>query len=182
MKTFKYSDIDQSWTLFLDRDGVINVRNFHGYITRVKDFQFIEGSKEAIVRFSEIFGRIVVVTNQQCIGKGILTEGELNDIHNHMTSEIEEAGGRIDKVYYAPQLAAENSIYRKPKSGMADLAKADFPEIDFNKAVMVGDSVSDMDFGLDKNMKTVFITPNYNANYDYSFATLSEFLKEKERS
>ena len=169
---------DKSWTLFLDRDGVINVRNFHGYITNIQDFEFIEGSKEAIVRFSEIFGRIIVVTNQQCIGKGIISEPELNAIHAHMIAEIEEAGGKIDKVYFAPQLASENSIYRKPKSGMADLAKRDFPEIDFEKSIMVGDSISDMEFGIDKNMKTVFITPKPNENFDFNFKMLGDFLKE----
>lgn len=169
---------DKSWTLFLDRDGVINVRNFHGYITRVEDFKFIEGSKEAIVRFSKIFGRIVVVTNQQCIGKGIISEDELNSIHAHMVNEIEQAGGKIDKVYFAPELAAENSIYRKPNSGMADLAKTDFPEIDFKKSVMVGDSISDMEFGQDKGMRTVFITPERNEAYDFNYETLDGFLKK----
>lgn len=176
-KSFEFNVYDKSWTLFLDRDGVINVRNFHGYITQIQDFEFIEGSMDAIVRFSKVFGRIVVVTNQQCIGKGIISEEELNGIHNHMLSEIEQAGGKIDRVYFAPQLAAENSVYRKPNSGMADLAKADFPEIDFNKSVMVGDSVSDMKFGMDKQMRTVFIHPEENTDYDYCFKTLNEFLK-----
>ena len=176
-KAFEAEVYDKSWTLFLDRDGVINVRNFHGYITRIQDFEFIEGSKEAIARFSKIFGRIVVVTNQQCIGKGIISEEELNDIHNHMLAEVEQAGGRIDKVYFAPQLAAENSIYRKPKSGMADLAKQDFPEINFEKSVMVGDSLSDMEFGMDKGMRTVYIHPETNDTYDFCFKTLGGFLK-----
>lgn len=175
-KKFELDVYDQSWTLFLDRDGVINVRNFHGYITSIEDFKFIEGSKEAIVRFSQIFGRIVVVTNQQCIGKGIILESELEDIHQYMVSEIEAAGGRIDKVYYAPQLVSEKSIYRKPNSGMADLAKTDYPEIDFNKSIIVGDSISDMTFGMNKNMKTVFINPELDKTYDFCYKTLSEFL------
>lgn len=169
--------IDKSWTLFLDRDGVINVRDFNGYITNIQDFEFIEGSKEAIARFSKVFGRIVVVTNQQCIGKGIISEDKLNEIHAHMLSEIEQVGGKIDKVYFAPQLAAENSIYRKPKSGMADLAKQDFPEINFNKSVIVGDSISDMDFGIDKGMRTVFIHPEPDSTYDFCFKTLDGFLR-----
>ena len=177
-KAFEFDVYDKSWTLFLDRDGVINVRNFHGYITRVEDFKFIEGSKEAIVRFSKIFGRIVVVTNQQCIGKGIISENELNEIHAHMLREIEEVGGNIDKVYFAPQLAVENSIYRKPNSGMADLAKKDFPEINFEKSVMIGDSISDMEFGQDKGMRTVFITPERNEAYDFNYETLDGFLKK----
>lgn len=168
-----YEKIDRSWTLFLDRDGVINVRDFHGYITRIEDFDFIEGSLEALVRFSKIFDRIVVVTNQQCIGKKIISTNQLDSIHQYMIEEIEKAGGRIDKVYYAPQLAKENSIYRKPQSGMADLAKVDFPEIDFSKSIIVGDSESDMQFGINKGMKTVFITPESIEKYDYCCKTLN---------
>jgi len=178
MSDLSDTSFDKSWTLFLDRDGVINVRNFHGYITQVEDFKFIDGSKEAIVRFSKIFGRIVVVTNQQCIGKGIISEDKLNAIHKHMLDEITKAGGHIDQVYFAPQLASENSVYRKPNSGMADLAQQDFPEINFEKSIIIGDSISDMAFGLNKGMRTVFIHPEVNNTYDYCYKTLGEFLKE----
>jgi D,D-heptose 1,7-bisphosphate phosphatase len=150
----KYKD----WTLFLDRDGVINVRNFHGYITRVEDFKFIDGSLKAVVEFSKLFARVVVVTNQQCIGKGIITSEKLDEIHSYMTSEVKKNGGNIDAIYYAPNLASENSELRKPKAGMADLAKKDFPEIDFTKSIMVGDSISDLEFGKAKDMKTIFIS------------------------
>lgn len=166
--------IDKSWTLFLDRDGVINVRNFDGYITSIDSFKFIEGAIEALIRFSNTFGRIVIVTNQQCIGKGIIKAHELDLIHEYMISEIQKAGGKIDKVYYAPQLASEKSIYRKPNSGMADLAKQDFPEIDFKKSIIVGDSISDMDFGINKGMKTVFISPDEVNEYHIQSKSLFE--------
>lgn len=173
-------EIDKTWTLFLDRDGVINVRDFNGYITKEEDFVFIDGVLEALKGFSEVFGRIVVVTNQQCIGKEIIPEDTLNQIHAKMISEIENAGGRIDKVYFAPQLASEISIYRKPNSGMADLAQADFPEIDFKKSIMVGDSISDLQFGKNKGMKTVFISDIENELSDYTILNLRD-LKFSEK-
>jgi histidinol phosphatase-like enzyme len=74
---------------------------------------------EAIVHFSKIFKRIVVVTNQQGIGKGVMTESNLSTVHTYMVQEIEKLGGRIDAVYFAPQLAKENSLMRKPEGGMA---------------------------------------------------------------
>ena len=147
--------IDESWTLFLDRDGVINERIVGDYVKNIEEFQFIPGALEAIARFSKLFGRLVVVTNQQGIGKGLMTERNLMDVHRYMCSEIEKHGGKIDAVYFAPQLAKENSQLRKPNIGMALLAQQDFPEINFQKAVMIGDSDSDILFGQSLGMITV---------------------------
>ncbi len=147
--------IDKSWTLFLDRDGVINERVVGDYIKNVEDFHFIPGALEAIVDMSLRFGRVVVVTNQQGIGKGLMTPGNLEEIHRYMCAEIERFGGRIDAVYHAPNLAQENSPMRKPDTGMAFLAKQDFPEINFKRSVMIGDSDSDIAFGESLGMITV---------------------------
>jgi histidinol-phosphate phosphatase family protein len=152
-------NIDSSWTLFLDRDGVINQRIIDDYVKTIEEFIFLDEVPEAIVHFSKIFKRIVVVTNQQGIGKGVMTESNLSTVHTYMVQEIEKLGGRIDAVYFAPQLAKENSLMRKPEGGMALKAKSEFPEIDFSKSVMVGDSDSDIEFGKRLGMKTVKISP-----------------------
>ena len=110
--------IDGSWTLFLDRDGVINRRIIDGYVRSVRDFEILPGVLEAISRLSVIFGRIIIVTNQQGIGKGLMTEEELSSIHRFLTDKITGAGGRIDAIYHAPNLAQENSVMRKPATGM----------------------------------------------------------------
>lgn len=149
--------VDKSWTLFLDRDGVINVRFPGDYVKRVEDFEFLPGVKQAIAKFSSLFGRIVVVTNQQGIARGLYSHEDLKAIHDHMQSEIEKAGGKIDAVYYAPQKDSENSPMRKPGIGMALAAKKDFPEIDFSKSAMVGDSESDMVFGKSAGMRIIFL-------------------------
>ena len=79
--------IDKTWTLFLDRDGVINKKIDHDYVRNLEMFKWIDGSKEAIVSLSKIFEKIIVVTNQQGIGKGLMTENDLNEIHSFMKSE-----------------------------------------------------------------------------------------------
>ncbi|HET6991545.1 MAG TPA: HAD family hydrolase [Bacteroidia bacterium] len=150
-------NIDKSWTLFLDRDGVINVRFPGDYVKRVEEFEFLPGVKQAIAKFSSLFGRIVVVTNQQGIARGIYTHEDLKAIHDYMKREIGKAGGKIDAVYYAPQLDSENSPMRKPGIGMALQAKKDFPEIDFSKSIMIGDTASDIQFGKTAGMKVVFL-------------------------
>ena len=139
--------IDNSWTLFLDRDGVINHEKPNEYITKVVDFKFIDGVLESIAELSAIFGKIVVVTNQQGIGKGLMTEKDFSEITEYMLSEIVKAGGRIDKVYHSPYLSELNHELQKPRTGMAKQAKIDFPEIDFSKSVMIGNGERDMEFG-----------------------------------
>lgn len=175
--------IDDSWTLFLDRDGVINKRLVDEYVTCWEDFEFIPGAFEALKLFSGIFGRIFIITNQQGIGKGLMTEKCLKDIHSKMVEKITENGGRIDHIYYSPYLKEENNFLRKPNIGMALKAKIDFEEIDFKKSIMVGDSITDLQFGKRKKMQTVFISDDLDLiseNYkliNFTFSDLIEFAK-----
>lgn len=149
--------IDKTWTLFLDRDGVINKRLHGDYVKNISEFEFLPGVLDAIKLFSSVFGKIIVVTNQQGIGKGLYTVEQLQEVHARMLREIEASGGRVDAVYFAPNLAAENSPMRKPGIGMALKAKEQFPEIDFRRSLMVGDSVSDLQFGRNAGMFTAFV-------------------------
>ena len=97
-----------------------------------------------------------------------------------MTKEIVENNGRIDKIYYCTSLD-NNHINRKPNAGMAHLAKQDFPVIDFNKAIMVGNKPSDMGFGRNAGITTVFVaTTNPEVEFpnpliDYRFNDLLDF-------
>jgi D-glycero-alpha-D-manno-heptose 1-phosphate guanylyltransferase len=147
--------LDKSWTLFLDRDGVINSHRPDDYVKNEAEFEWIDGSKEAIRDLSQLIGRVLVVTNQQGIGKGMMTEYDLDKIHWKMQRELEAIGGRIDRVYYCPHLAAIKPKCRKPDIGMAEEAQQDFPEINFSKSIMIGDSDSDIEFGCRLGMFTV---------------------------
>ena len=148
---------NSSWTLFLDRDGVINTRLPGRYIKQWEEFEFTPNCLEAIVEFGKIFNTIVVVTNQQGIGKGIMTKNELEKVHDELRSKVKGSGGHIDKIYYCPKLKIHNPPCRKPNTGMAWQAKKDFPHINFHKSIMVGDSFSDMEFGWQLGMRTIFI-------------------------
>jgi histidinol-phosphate phosphatase family protein len=176
---------DKSWTLFLDRDGVINERIPGDYVKDWDQFDFIPGSIKAIERFANIFGIIVVVTNQAGIGKGLMTEAQLHEVHKQMLKTVRLLDGRIDKVYYAPDLSTHASTLRKPNVGMALQAQSDFPEIDFTRSIIVGDSLSDMEFGHNLGMVKVFIEGkgddpiNAGSIFEphYRFKTLSDFSK-----
>ncbi|MGN0033382.1 MAG: D-glycero-alpha-D-manno-heptose-1,7-bisphosphate 7-phosphatase [Candidatus Limimorpha sp.] len=169
-------EIDKSWTLFLDRDGVINVRIIDGYVRNIDEFRFLPGVLDALRRFSEVFGKIIIVTNQQGIGKGLMSEADVEKVHRHMKQAVEGRQGRIDAVYVCPQLKSEPDNFRKPSPKMAFMAKSDFPDIDFDRSIMVGDSDSDIEFGHNAGMHTVFIgddTPL--SNPDECYASLLEF-------
>lgn len=155
MKNFNF---DKEWTLFIDRDGVINKRIPNEYVRNWRDFEFIEGVLDSFKIFNVIFGRIIVVTNQQGIGKGLMTIDELYAIHNNMIIEIKKKGGRIDKIYFSPFLESEQNIYRKPNIGMAMEAMSEFPEINLDKSIMVGDSFYDMKFGENLNIENILIS------------------------
>jgi D-glycero-D-manno-heptose 1,7-bisphosphate phosphatase len=155
--TSAISGISKQWSLFLDRDGVINERLVDNYVTRREDFAFIPGVLDAMKLFAEAFGPIVVVTNQQGVEKGLMTEGQLRVIHAEMIAQIVKAGGRIDKVYFCTGLHFNNPFCRKPNPGMALQARRDNPRINFKRSLMVGDSLSDLVFGKRLGMKTVLI-------------------------
>lgn len=150
-------NVDSSWCLFLDRDGVINTRKIGGYIQTVEEFEFLDDADTAIAELSAIFKYVFVVTNQQGIGKGLMTEENLSDIHCYMSKQVDLKGGRITKCYYAPDLHGENNSLRKPNTGMGLLAKEEYPDVDFSKSVIVGDSDTDIQFGIKLGMKTVRI-------------------------
>jgi len=148
--------LDKSWSLFLDRDGVINEKLENDYVKTWGEFTFKEGVLQAIAGLGKIFGRIFVVTNQRGVGLRLMTEESLNEIHERMCFEVARAHGKIDKVYYCKEID-ERSECRKPNIGMGLRAKSDFPEIEFSKSVMVGDSISDLKFGKNLGMKTIFV-------------------------
>ncbi len=175
-----FPEVDQDWTLFLDRDGVINERKMGGYIENMEEFHFLPGAVEAIAEFSKIFKYIIVVTNQQGISKGIMTEGNLFEIHSYMKEKIESAGGNITACYHASGLKATDTTRRKPFSGMALEAKQDFPTIDFCKSIMVGDTDSDIQFGKNLGMKTVRIqtVEPIGIEADVTVDNLLEILKQ----
>ncbi|HEX7415417.1 MAG TPA: HAD family hydrolase, partial [Bacteroidia bacterium] len=176
--TLKHLSIDTSWSLFLDRDGVINKKLEDDYVKTLSEFEFIDGVPQAMKLVADVFGKIVVVTNQQGIGKGVYTANDVSIIHHYMVDEIEKHGGRIDKVYFSPHLAADNHHWRKPNIGMALQAKTDFPNIDFSKSIIVGDSMSDMEFGRKLGMITVFINTELitNTQIDYCVESLGAFV------
>ena len=170
--------IDKSWTLFLDRDGVINVENPDGYINHWKEFVFYPEAKEAITMLSPLMYKTIVITNQRGVGRGITQLENLHEIHKNLSEAIEDNGGKIDKIYFCPNVE-NSSPNRKPNPGMALTARQEFPCIDFSKSIMIGNNVSDMEFGRNINIGcNIFLTTTQSLNsipshlYDHHFISL----------
>lgn len=131
--------------LLLDRDGVINVLRPGDYVKTIGEFRFCDGALEALRLLEPLFRRIVIVSNQRGVGRGLMSASDLENIHTWMCARIRQAGGRIDRIYVCTAVD-EDDPRRKPNTGMVDEIRADFPDIDLRRSILVGDSPSDMLF------------------------------------
>ena len=151
-------------TLFLDRDGVINKKLDGRYVRSFKEFLFMPGSLTAISKLSDVFQFIIIITNQQGIGKGLMTKSDLEHMHDEMIKEISKKGGRIDAIYYCPDLASKKCNCRKPGTKMFENAINDFPDIKIERSYMIGDSKTDIIAGNTMGLNTVLVSNNYTLN------------------
>lgn len=180
-KSFKDLPGDSKWTLFLDRDGVINKQIIGGYVLNNSQFEFLPQVPEALAILKNHFKRIFIVSNQQAVGKGLLSMEDLNLIHQRMLEEIMAAGGQIDHIFVAPHLESENNPYRKPGTGMAIEASSSYPDISLSKSIMAGDSESDMIFGRNAGMKNTLINKQLKISkklFDFQFSSLMDFAEQ----
>ena len=170
----------RSWALFLDRDGVINTRIMGGYVRAWEGFAFEPGALEALEILARWAPNIVVVTNQQGVGKRLMTESDLADIHERMRAAVAAANGRIDAVEWCPHLAGNECDCRKPKPGMATGYLATHPEVDGSLSVMVGDTESDVEMGrqlaaVTGGCITVRIGEGKDPRADLTYSSLADF-------
>jgi len=144
-------------TVFLDRDGVLNEKMPEGrYVASRTDFHLLPGVAEAIGRLNRAGVRVVVVTNQRGIALGLYTAADVNAIHSSLQELLATRGAHVDGFYFCPH-DKEQCNCRKPLPGLYEQAAADFPEITAEHSVMIGDSLSDIEFGRRLGMLTVFI-------------------------
>jgi D-glycero-D-manno-heptose 1,7-bisphosphate phosphatase len=140
--------------VFLDRDGVINRKAAEGdYVTRWHDFQVLPGVVEGIAQLNRAGFCVIVVTNQRCIAKGLMTTTELELMHQRMTEVLALGGATIDAIYYCPHETEPPCRCRKPAPGMLLDAGRDH-RIDFSASWMIGDSDADIEAGKNAGCKT----------------------------
>lgn len=133
--------------LFLDRDGVINRKLEGDYVKNWSEFEWLPGVVESLGELGKYFYPILVVTNQQGIGKGLMTESDLQQLHLQLTSDLQGVYEEpvLHDFYYCPHLADDHCHCRKPKNGMFLQATIDYPFIQLDNAWMIGDSPTDIE-------------------------------------
>jgi D-glycero-D-manno-heptose 1,7-bisphosphate phosphatase len=144
-------------TVFLDRDGVVNEKMPEGqYVTSWSEFRLLAGVPEALARLNRAGVRVIVVSNQRGVALGLYAAADVEAIHAELQKTLQAYGARVDAFYFCPHDKRQCDC-RKPLPGMFEQARRDFPDIAAPSSVMVGDSLSDIEFGRRLGMRTVFI-------------------------
>jgi D-glycero-D-manno-heptose 1,7-bisphosphate phosphatase len=128
--------------IFLDRDGVINA-NRADYVKHWAEFSFLPGTLAALRELATLGWRTVIITNQSAIGRGLVPQASVEQIHRQMIDAIHKAGGEIHGLFYCPHHPEDGCDCRKPKPGLLLQARAHL-QIDLARSIFVGDAVSDL--------------------------------------
>lgn len=164
--------------LFLDRDGVINTRLVGQYVRTPGEFELILDIVP-ILKLAKARGyQLVLITNQQGIGKGLMSTRDLGLVHDHMQQSLQSAGApAIDAIYWCSDLDGSGSTHRKPAPGMLLDAMRDH-DIEASASWFVGDSRSDAQAGRAAGVKTLLVGEYGTEEADIIAPTHSDALRE----
>jgi len=143
-------------TVFLDRDGVINRRR-PDHVKSWDEFEFLPGSLEALAQLRSIEARVIVITNQASVGRGLIGQEDLARLHNRMTEIVRDRGGLIEGIYACPHLPEARCACRKPGTELFRRASSELG-VELNDSFMIGDSPTDVMAAKAAGCRPVFIT------------------------
>jgi histidinol-phosphate phosphatase family protein len=144
--------------VFIDRDGTIIVEK--DFIKSLDEIQFIPGSVEAIKNLKVLGYKIIVVSNQSGIGRGILTEKMVKEVNDSFIHQLRERGTPIDALYYCPHSPEDDCDCRKPETGMIRRAVTEH-KLNLDNAVVIGDKLSDIEMGRRIGAKSILVLTGY---------------------
>ena len=152
--------MNKSKSIFLDRDGVLN-KNKDDYVKNISELEIFPFIPESIQKLRKAEYKIIVITNQSAINRGLMNINELEKIHGKIQNFLVKHQTKIDKFYYCPHTPQENCFCRKPNPGLLLSAIDDF-SIDVNQSWFIGDSDSDISAGIKVGCKTFKINNEAN--------------------
>jgi histidinol-phosphate phosphatase family protein len=166
---------------FLDRDGVINRKAREGeYVTRWEEMQILPRVAEAIALLNHGGFRVIVVSNQRCVAKGLITIADLEVMHQRMCDALASDGATIDAIYYCPHEQQPPCRCRKPQPGMLLDAARDH-DIELSASWIIGDSQADVEAGRNAGCKTALLAgrnESTKANADIVAPSLLEAIQQ----
>jgi len=137
--------MDMQPAIFLDRDGVI-IENQANYVRSWADVIFFPQALAALARIREVPAKIIMVTNQSAVGRGIISLAQAEAINERILNVVREANGRIDAAYICPAAPGNGDPCRKPRPGMLLQAAAEY-QLDLGRSLMIGDALTDVQAG-----------------------------------
>ena len=151
--------------VFLDRDGTVNEEV--DFLTSPRDLHLIPRSAEAIRRANDLGLRVIIVTNQSGVARGLLTETELLEVHRVLAGRLADEGAKVDGIYYCPHHPSEGigeyrkeCDCRKPNTGMVDRAVREF-RIDPARSYVIGDRTVDVGMAKNAGARAVLVLTGY---------------------
>lgn len=164
--------------VFFDRDGIINHRIIGDYVKKPEQFILHKEIPDIFKLLKSNGYLLILITNQQGVGKGLMTNSELEQVHNYMNELlINSCGFAFDDIYFCTELASANSFYRKPNPGMIIDAVNKW-NIDVNSSIMVGDADSDIFAGKGAGVKTILVKNSASsAEPDYHLSSIEELYQ-----
>ena len=161
--------------VFLDRDGVI-VRGRRDYVKSWDEVEVLDGALDAIARLCRAGHRVMVVTNQSAVGRGILTSTDLDAIHHRLSSLVDRTGGSISRYLVCPHAPGDGCDCRKPRPGLLLRARREM-NADLGTAFVVGDQLSDLEAAWSVGSRPVLVlsgetdTPPHKSGGEYLLAS-----------
>jgi histidinol-phosphate phosphatase family protein len=139
MKNFS---LQPGTAVFVDRDGTLNQDS--GYVTSPEQLVLFPGVPEAIARLNDLGIKVIMVTNQSAIGRGMMTMQDLENIHARLDTLIRPFGASIDGIFSCPHHPQDHCVCRKPNTGLIYEAVDRF-SLDLSRCYLVGDKLSDLE-------------------------------------
>ena len=159
--------------VLLDRDGTIIVERH--YLSDPADVDLLPGAAKGLRKLQNLGLGLIVVTNQSAIGRGMIDEARLTQIHAKMKDLLMMEGVTLDGIYYCPHLPETGCDCRKPLTGMAKSAMADFG-FDARNCFVIGDKICDIELGRNLGALTLLVRTGYGEKTQLDFSMVPDFV------
>ncbi|MDH4223652.1 MAG: HAD-IIIA family hydrolase [candidate division Zixibacteria bacterium] len=150
--------INSDRVIFLDRDGTLTIEK--DFVSSIEEIEFVPGAKEALRALQELNYRLIIVSNQSGINRGLMTKTQVEKVNDFIMDELEKEGIKIDGIYYCPHHPDEGCNCRKPGTGLIEKALSKY-NLKLKDSWVIGDKLSDVMLGKNIRGKSILVLTGY---------------------